>query len=261
MQSEGSRGGATFGALSSTALRLSTDVPFSLKTRGPLCGNFRLFTRRADMSQSASIDPALLDRYRDYLELLARLQLQPRFRSKLGASDIVQQTLLKATRNLSQFRGASEAEIVVWLRRILSTTLIDAIRELKGIKRNVAVERSLEASLAQSSARLEALLRANSTSPSEHVLRHEQLLQVSAALARLPDDQRLVLEMHYLQGCPVAAIAEEMGRTERSVAGPVRRGVEGAPGLLAADGEFTRDEKQTDEAEREPDHGRQAGCE
>ena len=97
----------------------------------------------------------------------------------------------------------------------------------------MAVERSLEASLAQSSARLEALLQANSTSPSEHVLRHEQLLQVSAALARLPDDQRLVLEMHYLQGCPVAVIAEDMGRTERSVAGLVRRGLQALRVMLA----------------------------
>ncbi len=178
------------------------------------------------MRQAGPLDPAELERYRHYLELLARLQLQPRFRSKLGASDIVQQTLLKATKNLSQFRGKSEAEIVVWLRRILSTTLIDATRELKGAKRNVAVERSLEASLAQSSARLLGLLEASSTSPSEQFLRQEQLLQVSAALARLPDDQRLVLAMHYLQGCSVSVIAEDMGRTERSVAGLVRRGLQ-----------------------------------
>jgi RNA polymerase sigma-70 factor (ECF subfamily) len=185
------------------------------------------------MSHAGPLDPAGLERYRQYLELLARLQLQPRFRSKLGASDIAQQTLLKATRNLSRFRGASEAEVVAWLRRILSTTLIDSIRELQGAKRNVAVERSLEASLAQSSARLETLLQADSVSPSEHVLRREQLLQVSAALARLPDDQRLVLEMHYLQGCPIAVIAEEMGRTERSVAGLVRRGLQALRVMLS----------------------------
>ena len=185
------------------------------------------------MTQSGPLDPAELERYRHYLELLARLQLQPRLRSKLGASDIVQQTLLKATKNLSGFRGAGEAEIVAWLRRILTTTLIDAIREFKGTKRNVAVERSLEASLAESSARLEALLQANSTSPSEHALRNEQLLRVSAALARLPDDQRQVLEMHYLQGCSVAVIAVDMGRTERSVAGLVRRGLQSLRDMLS----------------------------
>jgi RNA polymerase sigma-70 factor, ECF subfamily len=189
------------------------------------------------MTHAEPLYPAELERYRHYLELLARLQLQPRFRSKLGASDIVQQTLLKATKNLSQFRGGSEAEVVVWLRRILSNTLVDAIRELKGTKRNVALERSLEASLAQSSARLALLLQANSTSPSEHVLRHEQALQLSGALARLPDDQRLVLEMHYLQGCPVGAIAEQMGRTERSVAGLVRRGLQALRVMLTDEGD------------------------
>jgi RNA polymerase sigma-70 factor (ECF subfamily) len=203
------------------------------KSRGPFFGHFRPYSKRADMTQAGPLDPAELERYRHYLELLARLQLQPRFRSKLGASDVVQQTLLKATKNLGQFRGGSDAEIVAWLRRILSTTLIDAIRELKGAKRNLAVERSLEASLAQSSARLEALLQANSPSPSEHAMQHEQLLQLSAALARLPDDHRLVLEMHYLQGRPVSIIAEEMGRTERSVAGLVRRGLQALRVMLA----------------------------
>src|SRR5579859_3082473 len=113
------------------------------------------------MTPSAVPDPAGLERYRQYLELLARLLLQPRFRSKLGASDVVQQTLLKATQNLGQYRGQSEAELAGWLRRILTNTLVDVVRELEGAKRDVGLECSLEASLAQSSARLEDLLQAN----------------------------------------------------------------------------------------------------
>jgi RNA polymerase sigma-70 factor, ECF subfamily len=185
------------------------------------------------MRQPGQLHPAELERYRHYLEFLARLQLQPRFRSKLGASDIVQQTLYKATKKLGQFRGGSEAEVVVWLRRILSTTLIDAIRELEGGKRNLALERSLDASLAQSSACLQALVQANLTSPSEQVVWHEQLLQLSTALAELPEDQRLALEMCYLQDFPIAAVAEQMGRTERSVAGLVRRGLQALRETLA----------------------------
>src|SRR5262249_35228853 len=100
-------------------------------------------------------------------------------------------------------------------------------------KRDVALERSLEVSFAESSARLEAWLQASPTSPSEQVLRHEQLLQLSAALAKLPEDQRLALEMHYLQGCTVAEVAAHMTRTERSVAGLVRRGLQKLRELLA----------------------------
>jgi RNA polymerase sigma-70 factor (ECF subfamily) len=185
------------------------------------------------MTQASVPDPAGLERYRHYLELLARLQLRPRLRSKLGASDIVQQTLLKATQNRDQYRGRSEAELAAWLRRILTNTLVDAVRELEGAKRDVAREYPLEAALAQSSARLEALLQPSPTSPSEQVLRQEQLVQLSAALAQLPEDQRLAVEMHYLQGDTVAEVAEQMGRTERSVAGLVRRGLQGLRGLLA----------------------------
>jgi RNA polymerase sigma-70 factor (ECF subfamily) len=161
--------------------------------------------------------------------VLAWLQLEPRFHSKLGASDVVQQTLLKAVQN----RGQSEAELAGWLRRILTNTLMDALRELTGPKRNVA----LEASLAQSSARLELLLPSSPTSTSEQLLRQERLLHLSAALAQLPEDQRLALERHYLQGCTIATVAEQMGRTERSVAGLVRRGLQRLRELLADEGD------------------------
>jgi hypothetical protein len=39
--------------------------------------------------------------------------------------------------------------------------------------------------------------------------------------------------MHYLQGSPVAVIAEDMCRTERSVAGLVRRGLQALRVMLA----------------------------
>ena len=76
-------------------------------------------------------------------------------------------------------------------------------------------------------------MQTSPTSPSEQVLRQEQLVQLSAALAQLPEDQRQAVEIHYLQGGTVAEVAEQMGRTERSVAGPVRRGLQTLRGLLA----------------------------
>src|SRR5437868_10903834 len=102
--------------------------------------HFRLFLERASMTQAAAPGPAGLERYRHYLELLARLHLQPRFRSKLGTSDIVQQTLLKAMENLGQYRGQTDAELAAWLRRILTNTIVEAVRGLEGAKRDVALE-------------------------------------------------------------------------------------------------------------------------
>lgn len=97
-----------------------------------------------------------LEKYRDYLHLLARLELDQRFEGKLDLSGVVQQTLLEASRGLRQFRGQSEAEVAAWLRRILANNLTDEVRKLGAQARNVVRERSLDAALEESSSRIEA---------------------------------------------------------------------------------------------------------
>lgn len=173
-----------------------------------------------------------LERHRNYLRLLARLHLGPRLRTKLDPSDVVQQTLLKAHQHREQCRGETDAERAGWLRQILANTLADVLRQYGAACRDVALEQSLEAALHDSSARLEGFLRPEPSSPSQHLLRQERLDQLAAALAQLPEDQRTAVELHHLQGCPVAVVMEQMGRTEAAVAGLLRRGLQKLRHLL-----------------------------
>jgi RNA polymerase sigma-70 factor (ECF subfamily) len=177
------------------------------------------------MDQQAGAYRPAPERFREYLLLLARAHLGGELRGNPAPSDIVQQTLLEAHRKRDQFRGHSDAELAAWLRQMLAYGIADAIRARGRAKRDAARERSLEAALDASSARLEAWLAADQSSPSQRAVRQEELLRLAEALARLPEDQRIAVELKHLHGRSVAAIAREMGRSETAVGGLLRRGM------------------------------------
>jgi RNA polymerase sigma-70 factor (ECF subfamily) len=156
---------------------------------------------------------AELDRYRSWLGLLARLQVEPRFRAKFDPSDIVQQTLLEAVRDWPKFRGSSEAELAGWLRQILAHVLMHEVRRFGGAqRRDVGREVSLEQALAESSHRLGDALAATGSSPSEQAGRHELELRLADALARLPPDYAEIIIMRNVEGLSHEEAAERMGR-------------------------------------------------
>ena len=169
--------------------------------------------------------PWQLDRYRAFLHLQVRqLQWAGRFHRRFDSSDLVQETLLKAHAELLAFRGTSERELLCWLQRILANVFADEVRRARAQKRDLALEQSLQAAAAESSARLEAFLGANQSSPSEQAERHELLLRIAAALNELPEDQRDVVTQRDLLGASVREIAVQLSRTEKSVAGLLLRG-------------------------------------
>jgi RNA polymerase sigma-70 factor (ECF subfamily) len=171
--------------------------------------------------------PRELEEFRNYLRVLARLQLPAVLRGKLDPSDIVQETLLRAHERQDQFRGTTESEQAAWLRQILAHQLADALRRFGAAGRDVQREQSLEAALQESAVRLESWLVAESPAPDQRASRQEELLKLATALAELPEDQRTAVELKYLQGYTLKAVSQEMNRSKAAVVGLLQRGVAG----------------------------------
>jgi RNA polymerase sigma-70 factor (ECF subfamily) len=178
-----------------------------------------------------------LDQFRSYLLLLARLRMQRRLQGKLDASDVVQQTLLQAHVGWEQFRGRTAGEQAAWLRQILARVLANAARDHGRDKRDVGRERSLEAALDESAARLEVWLTADGPSPSEEAQRHERAVRLADALAGLPDSQREAVVLRHFHDRSLAEIAAELNCTTAAVTGLLYRGLKALRQRLQSGGE------------------------
>ena len=178
----------------------------------------------------------LLESYATYLTLLARVQIGRRLQGKVDPADVVQETFLEAHRQIANFRGTTEAEMVAWLRRILAGQLALTLRRYLGTKgRDVNLERDLGAQLDHSSQVLDRGLVASHSTPSQHVSRREQAVLLANALDRLPADYREVIILRHLENLPFADVAQRMSRSEDSVQklwvralANLRRSMEGA---------------------------------
>ena len=160
----------------------------------------------------------LLEGYRSYMTILARLQIDQRLQAKLDSSDVVQETFLQAHRAFGQFQGSSEAQLLGWLRKILANCLAQMVRRYYGTgRRDVRLERRLEDELSHSSRAMGQALVAPDSSPSQQAARREQAVLLADALDQLPQDYREVMILHHLEGLSMPEVARRMERSVDSV--------------------------------------------
>jgi RNA polymerase sigma-70 factor, ECF subfamily len=159
----------------------------------------------------------LLELYRNYLRLMARSLIHRPLEVRLDASDLVQETYLKAHREFRQFVGSGERELVAWLRRILVRTLSNQAKHHLAQGRDQRRQESLDVLLDRSSVAIQDQLADSVASPSAHAVRREQAVLLADALAGLPADYREVFILRNLEQVPVEKIAARMGRSPNAV--------------------------------------------
>lgn len=156
---------------------------------------------------------ALFEHCRAYVGVVARSQVESWLRTKVDASDLVQQTLLEAHRALHEFQGTTEAEWCAWLKRILAHNAADFVRHYRGTaKRQARREVPLHAQRGDQSSYTRDVA-AVGESPSQMAMRREEEIVVADALGRLTDDHREVIMLRNLQRLPFDEVARRMNRT------------------------------------------------
>jgi RNA polymerase sigma-70 factor (ECF subfamily) len=145
------------------------------------------------------------------------MHCDPKLRRRFDTSDVIQDALLKAHANRAQFRGTTDTELLAWLRQILTTTYLDLAQAGYAGKRDV--RREVQEAINASSQCLDDFLADDASSPVEQAIRRERLLRLAAALEQLDEDQREVFFLRGLRDLSVEEIAEQLGKTLKSVAG------------------------------------------
>lgn len=156
----------------------------------------------------------LLEQCRPYLLRIANEELDADLRPKLGASDVVQQSVIEAHRDFAGFRGATHEELLAWLRHILRHNLTDARRHYRDTERR---QLGREQSLGDSTgATLQQDLISEVTPPLERTISREQVAALEQARRRLPPEYQQVLTLRYDEGRSFAEIGAALERSEEA---------------------------------------------
>ncbi|MDA8743892.1 sigma-70 family RNA polymerase sigma factor [Rubripirellula amarantea] len=176
--------------------------------------------RRAISGDTESLD-RLLASFSGYLHVLSRTHLDKRIQHRVSPSDVVQETLMEAHRDIANFHGLELHEFTGWLRQVLVHNIANAVgTHMLAAKRSVHREQlvgSLSASVDHSHQRLSALAADAYRSPASEAGHQETLSELAAALEQLPSDYRTVIVLRHLEGLDFAEVADRMERTSGAV--------------------------------------------
>jgi RNA polymerase sigma-70 factor (ECF subfamily) len=172
------------------------------------------------------------DRYRNYLRLLAWMEMDDRLQAKMDPSDLAQQAVLNAIKGLPDFRGKTEQERLAWLRRILAHCLADQVDHFQAGMRRVDLEVSLDKALDDSSAGIGRWVAANIRSAVDQAAHHELCQQFADALAQLPDMEQQVLNRKYFRNESISEIARQLNQDRRETSRLLRIALEQLRGLI-----------------------------
>ena len=146
----------------------------------------------------------ILEEFRPYLTAIAMAELPDAMLRKLGASDLVQETILNGFENYASFRGSTKEELAGWLRTILLHVLANLQKAYRSQKRDLDLEVPADSQI----------VNPLQESPSHAALTREQWSSLEQALSRLSEESQKVVLLRHRENLTFAEIGVRMGKSE-----------------------------------------------
>ena len=161
----------------------------------------------------------LLTRYRSRLRQMVMVRMDPRLKSRIDPSDVVQEALMDASRMLPEYLRDRPLPYYPWLRQVAWQRLYDLhVQHVQAKKRSVAREGAEAMILSDASiVQLAERVVAAGTSPSMNLFRKELRRRVREALGQMKAEDREVLVLRYLEQLDANEIAAIVGISKDAV--------------------------------------------
>ncbi len=153
----------------------------------------------------------IADQVFDYLWRVADQEMGSHLRRRLGASDVVQHSLLEAQHGFARFDGITKAEVLRWLRRILLNNLADEARRVKTKTISLSEELLADGQIA--------------STPVESQFDNASDDDLQRAISILSAKQRYVIERRHRDGWSYEKISRQMKTPEATVRKICSRGI------------------------------------
>ena len=180
----------------------------------------------SDEIPNQPVDPAVLHRlqtdgeqaladafaaYREKFWYLVTFRMDHRIAARVDADDVLQESYVAATKRLQHYLKSPDFSLFVWLRMIVSQTLIDVHRRHLGAEmRSAGREISIGGPrMPQStSISLAAQIAGQQTSPSRAAIRDESSSQLAEAIATMSELDQETIALRHFEGLSNSETAE-----------------------------------------------------
>jgi len=169
------------------------------------------------------------EKYQRRLAVLVHFKLSERARTFAEIDDIVQETFLRAFRDIHNFHYQAPGSFLRWLSAIADHVIIDRVR-YQGRERRAGEEIPFRS--ASNPAGPDPV---DTQTPSRLLAQQEAVERLLGRLAALPEDYRNAILMAKIEGLSTAEMAEKLGKSREAVALLVFRAVKRFRALSEAD--------------------------